>query len=103
MAGNVAPASRGDLTAPLTMPRVTMDFVEVRRGAFFDSVTLMLASRDALAQPGVHAASALAATPLNVELLAGQGFRPSGARPEDVVVAIRADDQAGVDAARAAI
>lgn len=88
------------------MAGVTVDFVEVRRGAFFDSVTLMLASRDALAQPGVLAASALAATPLNLGLLEEQGFDlagADGARLEDVVVALRADDRAGIDAALEAI
>jgi FdrA protein len=94
---------KGELTASLTMARVTVDFVEVRRGAFFDSVTLMLASRDALAQAGVHAASALAATPLNSALLAEQGFELADAHPEDVVVAVRADDRAAVHAALAAV
>ena len=60
------------------MARVTVDFVEVRQGTFFDSVTLMLASRDALAQPGVRAAAALAATPLNRGLLAEQSFDLTG-------------------------
>jgi len=88
------------------MARVTVDFVEVRQGTFFDSVTLMLASRDALGQPGVRAAAALAATPLNRGLLAEQGFDLTGvdgARLEDMIVALRADDQAGIDAALDAI
>jgi FdrA protein len=88
------------------MARVTVDFVEVRRGTFFDSVTLMLASRDALSQPGVRAASALAATQVNRGLLSEQGFDLTdvdGARAEDVIVALRADDQTGIDAALAAI
>jgi FdrA protein len=102
MVGNEARV-KGELTASLTMARVTVDFVEVRRGAFFDSVTLMLASRDALAQAGVQAASALAATPLNIALLAEQGFELADAHAEDVVVAVRADDRAAVHAARAAV
>jgi FdrA protein len=88
------------------MARVTSDFVELRRGAFFDSVTLMLASRDALEQPGVRAASALAATPLNLGLLAEQGFEldaADGARPDDLVVAVRADDRTALEAALAAL
>ena len=48
--------------------------VIVRRGVFHDSVSLMLATRDALSQPGVLAGAVLPATPLNLELLAAQGF-----------------------------
>jgi FdrA protein len=58
--------------------------VIVRRGAYHDSVTLMQLSRD-----GVIAAMG---TPLNLELLAGQGFPGIEAAPNDLVIAVRAED-----------
>jgi FdrA protein len=53
---------------------VTASRVEVRRGTYHDSVTLMQVSRQAEDLPGVEAAAAVAATPVNLELLARQGF-----------------------------
>ena len=70
------------------------DRVIVRRGAYYDSVTLMLVSRAAGASVGM-------ATPLNLALLADQGFTvDEDAGPNDLVIAVRADD---VDAAVAAV
>ncbi|HEX2051677.1 MAG TPA: FdrA family protein [Actinomycetota bacterium] len=80
------------------------DRLVVRRGAYFDSVTLMLASRDAESQPGVDAAFAVAATPLNRELLARRGFEvPEELGPDDLVVAVRSSSPDGEAAAVAAI
>ena len=68
--------------------------VIVRRGAYYDSVTLMLVSRAAGASVGM-------ATPLNLALLADQGFAvDEDAGPNDLVIAVRADD---VDAVIAAV
>ena len=76
--------------------------VVVRRGVYHDSVTLMQVSRQAEELPGVTAAAAVAATPVNLELLARQGFavdaKPLG--PNDLVLCVRAD---GEDAAEAAV
>src|SRR4029450_3180422 len=47
--------------------------VEVRKGTYHDSGTLMQVSRQAGQLPGVEAAAAVAATPVNLELLARQG------------------------------
>ncbi|HEY7074471.1 MAG TPA: hypothetical protein VH418_03845 [Solirubrobacteraceae bacterium] len=63
--------------------------VIVRRGAYHDSVTLMQLSRRA----GVIAAMG---TLLNLELMAGQGFEDVEAGPNDLVIAIRAEDPEAV-------
>jgi FdrA protein len=75
------------------------DLVDVRRGTYFDSVTLMLVSRDAASTPGVEAAAAMAGTPLNREVLTRQGFRlPDDVGPNDLVVAVRAVDDESAQA-----
>ncbi len=83
--------------------------VELRSGAYADSVTLLQVSRDVAAVDGVDAAQVAMATPLNVEVLGGMGFDVPPASPNDMVVAIRAGDDtaiarglAAVDAALAA-
>ena len=75
--------------------------VVVRRGAYHDSVTLMQVSRQAEQLPGVVAAAAVSATPVNLDLLARQGFDldAGGLGPGDLVVAVRADDQAAAERA----
>ena len=82
------------------------DRVLVRGGSYFDSVSLMLASQDAASVPGVEQASAVNATPLNVELLERQGFRLDShddLGPNDLVLAVRARDEASAQAAVDAI
>ncbi|MCW2767143.1 MAG: FdrA family protein [Nocardioides sp.] len=81
--------------------------VELRPGAYADSVTLLLVSRVVQGVDGVAAAQVAMATPLNVEVLTEMGFTvPPDATPNDLVVAIRladggslADALAGVDRA----
>jgi FdrA protein len=75
--------------------------VEVRRGTYHDSVTLMQVSREAGELPGVEAAAAVAATPVNLELLARQGFAvdADGLGPGDLVVCVRAGDDRAADRA----
>ena len=71
--------------------------VIVRAGAYYDSVTLMLVSRAAGASVGMG-------TPLNVELLRDQGFAiGDDVGPNDLVIAVRADDDDGIEAAVAAV
>jgi FdrA protein len=66
----------------------------LRRGTYFDSVALMLASRDAEEVEGVEFAAAVAATPVNLSLLRDEGFElPDDLGPNDLVVAIRASDE----------
>jgi len=79
--------------------------VVVRRGVYHDSVTLMQVSRQGEGLPGVTAAAAVAATPVNLELLARQGFAvdAEGLGPNDLVLCVRADGEAAAEAALAAI
>jgi FdrA protein len=65
----------------------------------------MLAARDAQAVPGVLVALALTATPVNQELVANQGFEmgPEKVRPNDVLLAVRAETQDAALAAERAI
>lgn len=76
----------------------------VRAGAYYDSVTLMLASRDAEQIDGVDFAAAVLATPVNVQLLGAHGFDvPDDAGPSDLIVAVRAGTEASADSALAAV
>ncbi|HEX7187881.1 MAG TPA: FdrA family protein [Actinomycetes bacterium] len=76
--------------------------VEVRRGAYHDSVTLMQVSRDVATVDGVAAAQVAMGTGLNLDLMRGMGFDPPAeAGPNDLVVAVRADDDGSLQAALA--
>jgi FdrA protein len=76
--------------------------VIVRRGAYYDSVTLMLVSRAAAGEAEDVAVGM--ATPLNLALLADQGFTvEDGLGPNDLVIAVRAADDEQADAAVAAV
>lgn len=77
--------------------------VIVRRGAYYDSVTLMLVSRAAGATEGAEDVAVGMATPLNLELLRDQGFAVDDAGPNDMVIAIRARDEDAIEAAVAAV
>ena len=64
--------------------------VEVRSGAYADSVRLLQVSRDVQRLPGVLGAQVAMATPLNVDVLTGMGFSvPPDVTPDDLVVALR--------------
>ncbi|MGL5930053.1 MAG: FdrA family protein [Dermatophilaceae bacterium] len=78
--------------------------VEVRRGAYHDSVSLLEVSRAVAATPGVSAAQVAMATELNLEVLRGMGFDvPDDAGPNDLVVAVRGDGPEAVAAGVAAV
>ena len=79
--------------------------VEVRRGAYHDSVTLMVAGRAAAVLDGVGGVLVGMGTDLNLELLAGMGFAaPEGpCGSNDLVIAFECSDAAGVTAASAAL
>ncbi|WP_310962541.1 FdrA family protein [Nocardioides terrisoli] len=79
------------------------DHVEIRPGAYADSVTLLQVSRDVAATPGVVAAQVAMATPLNVEVLGSMGFAVPDCSPNDLVVALRLADPDGLEAARGAV
>ena len=55
--------------------------VELRPGAYADSVTLLQVSRTVQGVPGVATAQVAMATPLNLEVLAGHGLRRSPTAP----------------------
>jgi len=72
----------------------------VRRGVYRDSVALMQLSHTVAGLPGVEAALIAMATPLNLDLLPGLGFEPAaGTTPDDLLVAISADDDDSLSSA----
>jgi succinyl-CoA synthetase alpha subunit len=78
--------------------------VLVHRNTYHDSVTLMLASSDAEAVDGVSFAAAVMGTPVNLQLLRDQRFEiEDEIGPNDMVVAVRADDDSGADRGVAAV
>ncbi len=90
------------ITGPI--PAGGMDHVEVRRGVYHDSVTLLRMSQAVGTVAGVQAAQIAMATPFNLEFAAGADFAvPDTAGPNDLLVAVRAADRSGVDAALAAL
>ncbi|QZY30067.1 FdrA family protein [Nocardioides coralli] len=79
------------------------DHVELRPGAYADSVTLLQVSRDVQGTPGVLTAQVAMATPLNLEVLEGLGFDVPEASPNDMVVALRLGEDGDLDQALAAV
>ena len=74
---------------------MTHTHVELRPGAYADSVTLLQVSRTVQGLEGVLAAQVAMATALNVEVLTGMGFDvPAEATTNDLVVALRLADPA---------
>ncbi len=83
---------------------MSAEHVEARPGAYADSVTLMQVSADVQRGDDVHAALIAMATELNVGLAAAMGFdAPRSAGPNDLLIAIRASDEAALSQARAAV
>jgi FdrA protein len=75
---------------------------EVRRGAYMDSVALMRLSRTLAGLPGVMEATLMMATPSNKKVMQDAGILRSegaAANPNDLVVAIKATDEATARAA----
>lgn len=78
--------------------------VEVRRGAYHDSVSLMQVSRQVATTSGISAAQVAMATELNVEVLTGMGFDiPEQAGANDLVIALRAESADALEAGLAAV
>jgi FdrA protein len=78
--------------------------VLVHHNTYFDSVALMLASRDAEEAEGISFAAAVSATPVNLRLLRDQGFEvAAGLSPNDLVIALKAADDRAADAAAALV
>lgn len=89
----------------MTSPPLTdsSQHVEVRSGAYADSVTLLAVSRDVAATAGVTSAQVAMATQLNLEVLASMGFDLPETTPNDMVVALKLDQDGDVQTALAAV
>lgn len=82
------------------MPVVT----KIIPSAYYDSVTLMLLAKDLLALPGVRDVAAVMGTPANLALMRDAGLWTEAAQaatPNDLVLAVLADDEAAANAALA--
>lgn len=82
---------------------MSVEHVEIRPGAYADSVALLQVSRDVAATDGVEAAQVAMATELNVDVLASMGFTVPDASPNDMVVALRLASEDSLPAALAAV
>ena len=87
----------------ITAPRreVMIERVVVRRGAFFDPVTLMAAAEEARSVTGVEQVAVGMADPLNLTIIRTRhGFGVEGSPgPEDLVIALRALSDGAADEA----
>ena len=80
--------------------------VEIRRGEYHDSVRLMQVSRALLDSPGIDDALVAMATDLNLGLLEDLGFDldpEERTGPNDLLVAVRARDEAALETALRAL
>lgn len=83
---------------------MSVEHVEARGGAYADSVTLMQVSRSVASAAGVDAALVAMGTELNLDLLDGMRFtRPESVGPNDLLVAVRAQDDAALSAGLAVV
>ena len=78
--------------------------VSLRSGVYADSVKLMQVSKAVGGRDGVTAVLVAMATPLNLELAAGMCLSPDdGAKPDQLLIALRAVDEAELAAAITAV
>ncbi|NUS05100.1 MAG: FdrA family protein, partial [Nonomuraea sp.] len=68
------------------------DLIQLRKGTYHDSVTLMRISRALTEMPGVEVAMVAMATELNLAIVRDLGFTPPPAGPGDLIVAVRGGD-----------
>jgi len=83
-----------------------MKRITIEKERYYDSVFLMLISKEVEALPGVNSATAALATPSNIENLARVGFTSPdllAAGPNDLVVAIDAENEQALSAAQARV
>jgi FdrA protein len=76
-----------------------MKQVEVRRGSYVDSVSLMQVSRRVSSLTGVQAALVAMGTELNLDLAAGMGFDVPELSANEMLVAVEADSTSALAAA----
>lgn len=82
---------------------MTATLVEIRRGAYYDSIVLMHLQGNLAALPGVLDSGVIMGTPSNKDMLGESGLltpEVEAARPDDLVLVVKAADEA---AARAAL
>lgn len=80
------------------------EHVELRTGAYYDSVSLMQISQQVKTTEGIEDAQVGMATELNVTLLEQSGYAvPEQATPNDVVVALRGESDEAIQAGLAAL
>ncbi|NED93958.1 FdrA family protein [Phytoactinopolyspora alkaliphila] len=78
--------------------------LDIRAGVYHDSVSLMQVSASVQKETGVRSALVAMATGLNLDVLTGMGFaEPESAGPNDLLIAIDADDDDAIGRARAAV
>jgi succinyl-CoA synthetase alpha subunit len=78
--------------------------VVVRRSTYYDSITLMLASKEAESIEGVQHALCFMATPVNIDVASSQGVTlEDGLGPNDLVIAIAAGSDGALAEAEAAV
>jgi FdrA protein len=80
--------------------------LNIRRGTYYDSVVLMQLQAALAKLPGVLDAGVVMGTPANKELLAQSGLTPPGLDatvPDDLIIVIKADNQAAADEALAQV
>ncbi|MFI6922945.1 FdrA family protein [Nonomuraea spiralis] len=65
------------------------DLIQLRKGTYHDSVTLMRISRALTEMPGVEVAMVAMATELNLAIVRDLGFTPPPAGPGDLLIALR--------------
>lgn len=80
-----------------------VEHVELRPGAYADSVALLQVSKDVAAVDGVLAAQVAMATELNLEVISSMGFTVPEASANDMVVALRLEADEHLTAALAAV
>lgn len=81
----------------------SVEHVEIRSGAYADSVALLQVSKDVAAAAGVQSAQVAMATPLNLGLLVEMGFSIPEVSVNDMIVALRLDTADHLDAALRAV
>ncbi len=91
------------MTTASPHPPTERRHVEVRPGAYADSVTLLQVSRRVADLTGVLAAQVAMATRLNLDVLTGMGFTLPETTPNDMVVALHLAAEGDLDAARAEV
>jgi FdrA protein len=67
----------------------------IKTGSYYDSVSLMQLSAKAATTPGVRAATAMMATPMNLDTMAADGLlvdQAKGASPNDLIMVVDAAD-----------